>query len=97
MLVMFSVELPLLLRVTFLAALVVVSLRVAKVSAVDDSDATGPIPVPESATVGAVPCALVITVTVPVRAPRAVGANVTLIVQVALGASVLVPVGQLLP
>jgi len=94
--VMFSVELPLLLSVTLLAVLVVVSLRVAKVTAVDESDATGPIPVPESATVGAVPCALVLTVTVAVRVPRAVGVNVTPTVQVAPAASVLVPLGQLL-
>jgi len=97
MLAMFSVELPLLLRVTLFAALVVVSLRVEKVSAVDESDATGPIPVPVSATVGAVPCALVLTVTVAVRVPRAVGVKVTLTVQEAPAASVLVPMGQLFP
>jgi hypothetical protein len=96
MLEIFSVALPLLLRVTFFAALVVVSLALAKVSAADESEATGPIPVPERETEGAVPCAFVFTVTTAVRVPRAVGVKVTLIAQEAFAASVLDPVGQLL-
>jgi len=96
MLVICSVASPVLLRVTLFAALVVVSLRVAKVSEVGESEATGAIPVPESETEGAVPGALLLTVRVPPRAPRAVGAKVTLMVQDAFTASVFDPVGQLL-
>jgi hypothetical protein len=96
MLVIFNVALPVLLRVTLLAALVVVSLRAAKVSETGDSFAIGAAPVPESDTEGAVPAALLFTVSVAVRVPRAVGENVTLIVQDAFTASVLVPLGQLL-
>jgi hypothetical protein len=96
MLAIFSVAVPLLLRVTFFAALVVVSLTEPQMSEVDESEATGPIPVPDRETEGAVPPALVFTVTLPVRAPRAVGVKVTLMVQEAFVASVLDPVGQLL-
>jgi len=45
-------------------------------------------PVPASGAVWGLPPALSVTVNVPVRAPTAVGANVTLIVQFALAASV---------
>jgi hypothetical protein len=82
--------------VTFCEALVVVRLVAAKLSEAVESEAIGPIPVPEREAEGAVPGALLFTVRVAVRAPRAVGAKVTLIVQVALTASVLDPVGQLL-
>jgi hypothetical protein len=96
MLVICRVALPVLLSVTFFAALVVVSLTVAKVSEVGESEATGTVPVPERETEGAVPGALLVTLREPVRAPRAVGVKVTLIVQEALTASVVDPVGQLL-
>jgi hypothetical protein len=96
MLVICKVALPVLLRVTFLAALVVVSLTAAKVSEVGEREATGTVPVPERETEGAVPGALLVTLREAVRVPRAVGVKVTLMVQDALTASVLDPVGQLL-
>jgi hypothetical protein len=95
MLVICKVALPVLLRVTFLAALVVVSLTAAKVSEVGEREATGTVPVPERETEGAAPGALLVTLREAVRAPRAVGVKVTLMLQDALTASVLDPVGQL--
>jgi hypothetical protein len=96
MLVRCSTASPLLVRVTFCEAVVVPRLVVAKVSEVVESEATGPVPVPESETEGAMPGALLVTVRVAVRAPRAIGVKVTLMVQEALTASVLDPMGQLL-
>src|SRR5580704_5846291 len=52
-------------------------------------------PFPVSGIVCGLPVALSMTVSVPVRAPTAVGANVTLIVQVAAAARVAGATGQL--
>lgn len=48
-----------------------------------ESDATAPIPVPDRETDGGVPVILLLSVSVPERAPRALGTKTTLTVQVA--------------
>lgn len=57
-------------------------------SEVDETLATGAIPVPARLTVGVLPELLLFTVRTPVRPPRAVGVKVTLTEQVAPAASV---------
>ena len=85
MLAMLRAVLPLFLRVTLLAALVVPISRVAKVR-VDGDTVTAEIPVPLRLTVCGLPAALSLIVTAAVLVPRAVGVNRTLIVQLELAA-----------
>jgi len=49
---------------------------------IGESDATGPIPLPDRETEGGVPVALLLSVSVPVRVPRTAGTKTTLTVQV---------------
>lgn len=49
---------------------------------VGESDATGPIPLPDRETEEGVPVALLLSVSVPVRVPRTTGTKTTLTVQV---------------
>lgn len=74
---------PVLDSVTVCAELVEDTCCAAKVKEEGESDATGPIPVPDSETEGGVPVALLLSVSEPVRVPRAAGTNTTLTVQVA--------------
>jgi hypothetical protein len=80
------VALPLFVRVTVCAALVVPTVWLAKVRLVGEKVATGPelvVPVPVRLTVCGLPLALSVIVMVAVLVPDAVGAKVTLIVQLA--------------
>ncbi len=83
MLAMFSVPVPVLVRVTCCVALVVRKSCVGKVRLVVDSVTTGAVPAPERAAVCGLPTALSFTLTVAVRVPVAVGVKVTEIVQLA--------------
>ena len=81
---------PVLVRVTDCAALVVFTSCAANVSAETERLATGAIPVPVNAVVGAAPAALLLTLRVPLRLLRAIGVKLTLMVQ-------LLPAGRLTP
>lgn len=84
---------PLLVRVTDWAELVVPTICPEKISPVGESvtiGLRGTMPVPVSANVCGLPEALSVTDNVPVRAPTALGVNVTLMVQ-------LVPAARLMP
>src|SRR5438128_5108384 len=83
MLVTFRTPFPVLLRVTLCAALVAPVSCAANGSVAVERLTTGPVAVPASATVCGLPLALSVMVRVPVRAPSAVGLNVTVIVQLA--------------
>lgn len=81
MLVMVSAAVPLLVSVTVCAAEVVPTFWPAKVRLAGESPAAGAMPVPLKLAVCGLPAALSVTVNVPLRAPEAVGAKLTLIVQ----------------
>ena len=72
---------PELVSFTGIEALVVVSIWGLKDRLVGLNAMLGPVPVPVSGTVCGLPRALSVNVSAPVRAPSAVGVNVTLIVQ----------------
>src|SRR5690242_14478000 len=78
MLVIFSVALPELVKVTVLAGLLVLINCVAYFRVVGLSVTAGAVPVPERATVCTLPS---VKLRVPVRAPTTVGVKVTLAVQ----------------
>lgn len=86
---MWSVVSPVLVSVTDLAGLVVFTTWGAKDSEPGETLAAGPIPVPESEILGAVPEMLLFSMTLPLRLPRAVGLKVTLTVQTAPGGKAL--------
>jgi hypothetical protein len=86
-LVIVSAAVPELVRVIVCAALGVLSTCAANVRLAGERVAPGPAPVPVSATVCGLPAALSVMVSVPLRTPGAVGVNVTLIVQLAVGAT----------
>ena len=86
--VMLNGTVPLLVSVTDWVALVVPTGWLPKLGLVGDNVAAGPVPVPDRATVCGLPLALSVTVSVPVREPPVVGVKVTLIVQLALAATV---------
>jgi hypothetical protein len=92
MLVRLKVALPLLLRVTVCAELVVSTGWLPKERLAAERLATGPlpVPVPERLTICGLPLALSVMVTAPLRVPVAVGVKVTLIVQL-FPAATLVP------
>jgi len=96
MLLMESVAVPVSRKVTVCAELVVPISRVLKVRDVGDKLTAEAVPVPVKLTVCGLPRALSLTVRAAVRAPVAVGVNVTLIVQLPAGASVEGLSGQLL-
>ena len=81
-----SVAPPVLLNVIGCAALAVFSSCAPKTNAVGVALAKGSTPVPDRLTTGAVPLVLLETVRLPVRVPRAVGVNETLMAQPAPGA-----------
>jgi hypothetical protein len=81
MLVMPKAPLPVLLRVTVCAALVVPTGWLPKPRLVGKRLTTGPVPVPERLTVCGLPLALSVMLTEAVRLPLADGVNVTLIGQ----------------
>ena len=87
MLVMPKAPLPVLLRVTVCAALVVPTGWLPKPRLVGKRLTTGPVPVPERLTVCGLPLALSVMLTEAVRLPLAVGVKVTLMVQLALAAT----------
>lgn len=80
---------PTLLRVSDCCALVVFTIWAANASEAGERLAIGATPVPLRETVGAAPGALLVTVSVPFRLPRAVGVNPMLIVQLLPALSVL--------
>ncbi len=89
----FNGALPVLDRLTARVALGVLRVTAPKSTATGASVATGAVgvgavPVPERPTVWGLPAAVDVTVTAPVDATAAVGAKVTLIVQLAAAASV---------
>ncbi len=84
---------PVLVSVTAWVALVVPTIWPANVSDDGDKLATGMVPVPERLMLGAVPVKFPCAVMVPLREPSAVGVNVAVTIQVALGAK---DAGQLL-
>ena len=83
MLVMLKLALPVLLKVTVWAALVVPMVRLPKVRLVAERPTTAavPAPVPVKLTVCGLPLASSRMLTAAVRLPAAVGVNLTLIVQ----------------
>jgi hypothetical protein len=90
MLEMVSEALPVLVRVTVCAVLLVPDIWAEKVSEEDDKLTTGAVPVPVKLTVcvlPATPLLLSVMVRVPVSGPVAVGEKVTLIVQEPLAAT----------
>src|SRR5574337_1257759 len=89
MLVMLSTALPVLVRVTVCAALVVFTIWLAKVRPAADRLTAGAAvaPVPVRVNECGLPVALSVMVTAAARVPVAVGVNVTLIVQVPLAAT----------
>ena len=87
--VMVSGPVPLFVRVTVCAALVVPMFCPAKVRLVGDRPAEGTVPVPLRLAVCGLPAALSVTLTVPVRVPVADGVKVTLMLQLLPAASVL--------
>ena len=78
---------PVLLRVTLCAVLVVPTFWLLNVKLVAERLAAAAVPVPVRFTVCGLPAALSEILTVAVRAPAAVGVNVTLIVQLPLTAT----------
>jgi hypothetical protein len=95
MLEMVKTALPMFLTVTELAALVVPTRRLAKAIDVRERLTAGATPVPVRATVCGLPAALSFTVSVPARAPAAVGVKVTLIAHDPPTPRVAGPTGQL--
>ena len=87
MLVMLKLALPVLLRVTLCAALVVPTDRLLKVRLVGERLTTEVVPVPVRFTVCGLPVALSVILTEAVRLPAAVGVNLTLIRQLAPAAT----------
>jgi hypothetical protein len=90
MLAIASGALPVLVRVTVRAVLLVPDIWAEKVSEEDDKLTTGPVPVPLKVTVcvlPATPLLLSVMVSVPLSGPVAVGEKVTLIVQEPLAAT----------
>ena len=85
--VMASVAVPLLVRVTAWAALLVPTCWLANVRVVLDKVTAGAIPVPLRLTVCGLPAPLSVMDTVPVRVPVVVGVKVTLMVQLAEAAN----------
>lgn len=81
MLVMVSAALPVLVRVTVCAVLLVPTNCGEKVRGEDGKLATGAVPVPVKGTICGLLGSLSVIVTFPVRIPTAVGVNVTVIVQ----------------
>src|SRR5207302_1620630 len=79
-----------------MGALVVVRSWLPKSRLVGGNPTPGPVPFPLSATVCGLPAALSPSYSVPVRAPKAVGVNVTLMVQSPPAAKVVGLVGQAL-
>jgi hypothetical protein len=86
---MWSVVSPILVRVMAFAALVVFTPWAAKESVLGDTLAAGPVPVPDSETLGAVPEMLLFRTTLPMRLPRTVGLKVILTVQAFPGSNAL--------
>jgi len=86
MLVMLSVALPVLLRMTLWALLLVPTACAGKVKEVGERLTTGAVPVPVRLRVWVAGLALSLMVTAPVRVPAAVGLKVTLRAQLALAA-----------
>lgn len=84
---MSSVAVPVLVTVIVCAALVVVWIWFANVTVLELSETAGCVPVPVSVNVCGLPVALSATETVAVRAPVALGVNVTAIVHVPLAAT----------
>ena len=82
MLVMLKLALPVLLRVTVCAALVVPMVWLPKVRLVAVRLTAGPLPVPVRLAVCGLPLASSVMLSDAVRVPEAVGVNLTLIVQV---------------
>ena len=101
MLLMLKVALPVLLRVTVCAVLMISSGWLPKARLVGERLTRAAVPVPERLTVWGLPLALSEMLTAAVRLPLAEGVNVTLIVQLALAASdlphVLLVSAKLLP
>src|SRR2546426_837470 len=97
MLVMLRVAVPLLVRVTVCAGLVVLRRWVPKARLVGAKVTAGTMPIPASAPDCGLPGASSVMVTVAVRAPVAAGVKLMLIVQLAPGATEPAPVGQVLP
>src|SRR5262245_4799054 len=87
---------PLLVKVTFCAALVVFTVWLPKLRLAADRPTTGATPVPLKVTACGMPLPLSVMLSAAPRLPVAVGVNVTLIVQLALSALVAVLTGQLL-
>jgi hypothetical protein len=79
---------PELVKVTAFVALLLPTNTPLKLRLVGDSVTAGAVPVPLKATLCGLPAALSVTFTVDVRLPVWVGVNTTLIVQLALAASV---------
>src|SRR2546427_30905 len=97
MLVMLRVAVPLLVRVTVCAGLVVLRRWSPKARLVGAKVTAGAMPIPASDTDCGLPGASSVMVTVAVRAPVAAGVKLMLIVQLAPGATEPAPVGQVLP
>src|SRR5437588_152731 len=87
---------PVFVSVTVIGALVVVSSWLPKSRLVGANPTPGPVPFPLSATVCGLPAALSPSDSVPVRAPKAVGVKVTLMVQFPPAAKVVGRGGQAL-
>ena len=84
---MVKVALPLLVRVTVCAVLVVPTGWFPKARLVEERLTTAAVPVPERLTVCGLPLALSVMLTEAVRLPLAEGVKVTLIVQLAPAAT----------
>jgi len=84
---MLKAALPVLLRVTVCAVLVISTAWLPKARLVGERPSTGAVPVPKRLTVCGLPLALSVMLTAAVRLPLAEGMNVTLIVQLAPGAT----------
>jgi hypothetical protein len=91
-----SALVPVLLIVTDWAGLVVSQFCQGKVNVRLERETTGAVPVPNRVTLCGLPAALSVIVTAAFRAPTAVGVKVTLIVQLAFGATGL-PAAQVVP
>src|SRR5207302_1228857 len=85
---------PVFVSVTVIGALVVVSSWLPKSRLVGVNTTPGPVPFPLSATICGLPAALSASDSVPVRAPKAVGVKVTLMVQLLPAAKVAELMGQ---
>ncbi len=79
--VMFRVSTPLLVKVTICAALVVPTTWALKLRLVAERLTPGPVLVPVKLTACGLSAALSLRVSVPLRAPKAEGVKVTLIIQ----------------